>query len=220
MATNSVRTTLTTASGRSRDAILRTRGVDSRPHGWQTLYQGHGDSSLQPPGTSPSAPTDRDGDSRNCDDFDRPTSQANSRRQGSSQYNHCPPSALNPSRASAVSRAASYTPYKRPPSYSRSIVPDHEDDYLRLRRLANRGARLPREEYKPGLIIRAPLHEQDSRGDSRPLGSASSIGSCTSEATMAEKYTTPSRFGPIFTKYRKMIVVACHQDNYVAVVSR
>lgn len=67
------------------------------------------------------------------------------------------------------------------------------------------------------MIIRAPLHEQDSRGEARTLGSGSSIASNASEATLAEKYTTPSRFGPIFTKSRKMIVVACHQDNYVAI---
>ena len=67
------------------------------------------------------------------------------------------------------------------------------------------------------MIIRAPLHEQDSKGGQRRGGMGSSFATIASEATQAEKYITESRFGNIFTKVRKMIVVALHQDNYVAV---
>lgn len=66
---------------------------------------------------------------------------------------------------------------------------------------------LPRREFKKGVIIRAPLHEQDYQGASRQ-----------SNVTAADAHNkTESRFGTIYTKYRKMIVVECYQDHYIAV---
>ncbi|KAL8828024.1 MAG: hypothetical protein Q9170_006775 [Blastenia crenularia] len=225
-AAKSVRTTLTASSWRSKESVLRGRGTDSststsvQTPAWRALVQDRGVSTLQPPSSIPSIAEESTSSNRPPANAPRgPASQVTPRRQGSSRYNHQPPSVLNPPSAAAVSRAASYNPYQRPPSYSRSHLPDPEKDYFRVRREANQGMRLRKEDYKPGMIIRAPLHEQDSRGDSRSLGAGSnaSVASASSEATLAEKYTTPSRFGTIFTKYRKMIVVACHQDNYVAI---
>ncbi|KAL8870801.1 MAG: hypothetical protein Q9174_003236 [Haloplaca sp. 1 TL-2023] len=145
------------------------------------------------------------------------TSQADQRDQRMSRHEQRPASVLNPPSAAAVSRAASRGPYQRPPNYNRSLVQDPEQNYIHQRRLANRDVRLRKEEYKIGMIIRAPLHEQDSKGGQRRGGAGSSFATMASEATQAEKYITESRFGNIFTKVRKMIVVAMHQDNYVAV---
>lgn len=224
-ATKAVRTTLTASSWRGKDPVLSTRGVEASNNtmaqipAWSKIVQGQGNPNSRPSGTIPSIAEDSNDTKNKHIGLHPPTSQAYPSRQGSSQYNHRPPSALNPPSAAAVSRAASYTPYGRPPSYNRSYFPNPDDDHFRLRREANQGIKLRKEDYKPGMIIRAPLHEQDSRGDARSLGTNSnvSVASASSEATLAEKYTTPSRFGTIFTKYRKMIVVACHQDNYVAI---
>lgn len=224
-ATKSLRTTLTANSWRAKDPVLSSRSVGTsndttiQTPAWSAIVQGHGNPNSRPSGTIPSIAEDSNVTRSKYIDLHPPTSQANPSRQGSSRYNHRPPSALNPPSAAAVSRAASYNPYQRPPSYNRSYLPNPDDDHFRLRREANQGIKLRKEDYKPGMIIRAPLHEQDSRGDARSLGANSnvSVASASSEATLAEKYTTPSRFGTIFTKYRKMIVVACHQDNYVAI---
>ncbi|KAL8965322.1 MAG: hypothetical protein Q9183_003913 [Haloplaca sp. 2 TL-2023] len=97
------------------------------------------------------------------------------------------------------------------------MAQDPEQRYLHQRRLANRDVRLRKEEFKIGMIIRAPLHEQDSKRGQRRGGTESSLATMASEATQAEKYVTESHFGNIFTKIRKMIVVALHQDHYVAV---
>lgn len=173
----------------------------------------YGERALQPPTTTTSMAKDIDGLRQDRNHLRNPVSQT--------LTSHRPLSSLNPSSGTGVSRVASqvasYHPYRRPPSYNRSYTPEPDKDLLRVRREANHGIRLRKEDYTPGLIIRAPLHEQDSRGESGTHGSCSSVASNGSQATLAEKYTTASRFGPIFTKYRKMIVVACHEDNYVAI---
>ena len=67
---------------------------------------------------------------------------------------------------------------------------------------------LPKKVFRRGLIIRGPLHEQDYQG-------ASSQSNYT--VAVANTNRTESRFGPIHTKVRKMIVVECYQDHYIAV---
>lgn len=217
MATKSVHTAVTASSLRTKEATLRTRGtavssnIPNHSPTWRDSIRLDASTSAQPLNSIPSIPEGVDSHKHRRNDLYPPASQASLKYEGSSRYNHRPPSALTPHSAAAVSRATSYRPYQRPPSQSRSHVPDPMTDWLRIRREANQGVRLRKDEYKLGMIIRAPLHEQDSRGDARALGSSSSVGSNASEATLAEKYTTPSRFGAIFTKYRKMIVVACHR---------
>ncbi|KAL8766082.1 MAG: hypothetical protein Q9209_007048 [Squamulea sp. 1 TL-2023] len=139
-----------------------------------------------------------------------PASQAN---RGSSYVSR----GLNPPSAAAIARSAC-GPYHRPPGSNRSFIPDPEHDLFRQRREANQFIRIPSEQYRLGMIIRAPLHEQDSAVARRPgTGGGSSIASNTSEATKAENYRTESKMGTIFTKQRKMIVVALHTDHYVAI---
>ncbi|KAL8738577.1 MAG: hypothetical protein Q9181_000628 [Wetmoreana brouardii] len=226
VATQSVHSALTDKSWHAKDPVLRSRGVDSVASAsppnrrWRTTAQGNDNAFAPPSRPVPAIVEDQEGykivgQARSSKSV---AAQADPQGERPSRYKHRTPSVLNPPSAAAVSRAASYTPYQRPSNYSRSLLPDTEQDYiLQRRREANRGIRLHKDEYKPGMIIRAPLHEQDSKGGApRPGGTGSSVASLASEATQAEKYTTQSRFGTIFTKYRKMIVVALHQDNYVA----
>lgn len=223
VASKSIGSTLAPSSWRGKDPVLRPRGGDPLERtltpapAWRALVQGESNGpspSLRP---IPSIMEDEEGfRAVGPAKSNNRASQANPLDERSSRYNHRPPSALNPPSAAAISRAASYTPYQRPAGYSRSLLPDPERDYILQRREANRGIRLRKDEYKPGMIIRAPLHEQDSKGGERRGGTGSSVVTMASEATQAEKYTTESRFGTILTKYRKMIVVALHQDNYVA----
>ena len=71
---------------------------------------------------------------------------------------------------------------------------------------ANRPMLIPRQDIKPGVIIRAPMHQQDY--GSRPNGS---------DTVAPDNNVTKSRFGDIFTKYRKMIVVGCFEDHFIAI---
>ncbi|KAI4233214.1 MAG: hypothetical protein L6R40_007137 [Gallowayella cf. fulva] len=229
VATKSFRhTTLSASTWRSKDPVLRPRAAEpsngpSAPTAtWRTLIQSDGNDGSSSPRPSQTVPPIAE----HGDGFTT-VSHAKSNRQGyndlrapaSTRGASRGPGRLNPPSAAAVCRAASYTPYQRPPAYSRSLVPDAESDFLHMRREANRSVRIPTEDYKLGMIIRAPLHEQDSANARRPGGGGgcSSVATNSSEATLAEHYKTESKFGTIFTKYRKMIVVALHQDHYVSI---
>ncbi|KAL8715889.1 MAG: hypothetical protein Q9220_000556 [cf. Caloplaca sp. 1 TL-2023] len=185
--------------------------------GWRPQAQSNGETNapqipeILEEGEIAEDPLDRKSRGKPSSDL-HPASQA-IRRSNSRVSQH----SVNPPSFASIARAASYTPYQRPAGYTRPPNPESttERDYLRQRREANRGVRLRKGEYALGMIIRAPLHEQDSKGGaprSTTGGSNVSVASSApSEATLAEKYTTESRFGPIFTKYRKMIVVALHE---------
>ena len=59
--------------------------------------------------------------------------------------------------------------------------------------------------FVPGMVVRAPLHEQDYIG-----------ASGASNLTVASKFVSESNFGNVFTKVRIMIVVAAYKSHYVA----
>ena len=65
----------------------------------------------------------------------------------------------------------------------------------------------PKSFYKVGMIIQAALHEDDFRA----------TNSTMTEDSVADKNVTESVFGKIHTKFRKMIVIACYERNYVAI---
>ena len=71
---------------------------------------------------------------------------------------------------------------------------------------ANTKMQYPRNFYKPGMIIRGNLHEDD-------FNSANSTFTYEPPA----KGITPSEFGNIHTKTRKFIVVAVYDKHYTAV---
>ncbi|KAI4211199.1 MAG: hypothetical protein LQ351_005997 [Letrouitia transgressa] len=130
--------------------------------------------------------------------------------QESERYDFRKRNTANPPSAAALNRAVSYAGARPKSMYKQFCLPTDECDPIQTRAEANRGVKLTKANFKIGMIIRAPVHEQDFK-EGRATSAAGS------EATIAEKYTTESKFGTIFTKYRKMIVVALHQDNYVAI---
>lgn len=114
-----------------------------------------------------------------------------------------------PRSAAAVRRANVYegpTPNKPPSHYKQSCLPVEERDPVLLEAERNKGKQLPKESFKPGTIIRAILHEPDFQGVAR-----------ASDVTRADRFRTDSVPGPIYTKTRKMIVLATFHDNYIAV---
>lgn len=117
---------------------------------------------------------------------------------------------INPRSAAAVSRANIYngpTPKNNPSSYyKQSCLPADERDPVLFEAERNKGTTLPRESFKTGMIIRAVLHEPDFQGAAR-----------ASDITEADKCKTNTVHGAIYTKSRKMIVVATFKDNYIAV---
>lgn len=65
--------------------------------------------------------------------------------------------------------------------------------------------RLHKQDYQLGMIIRALVHE-----DSMDRAAGSSV-------TITDRSVTESKFGPICSKWRKMIVVGAFENHYLAV---
>lgn len=106
--------------------------------------------------------------------------------------------------AAAVSRASAYTSKdwraSAGPSFNR---PNQSNP--RIKRYSEMEMVFPGSFYRPGVIISAPLHEQDY------MAANSTI------TVPNNKSITPSEFGNIHTKYRKMIVMACFAKHYIAI---
>lgn len=105
---------------------------------------------------------------------------------------------ISPPSAAAASRTNVYA--FRPKSiYQQGFLPIEESDSAQVRAQANKSTRISKEAFRLGMIIRAAVHEQE-----------------LPNTTNADKSITDSKFGPICTKYRKMIIIALHQDHYLA----
>lgn len=103
-----------------------------------------------------------------------------------------------------MSRADAYElPHKAPSVYRSSVyvsvngTPDLK---------STRVQKLTKHLFKPGMIIRALVHEQDFHG---------TVGGST--ITVANKYTTESRLGLIHSQFRKLIVLALHEIHYLTI---
>ena len=81
-----------------------------------------------------------------------------------------------------------------------SCLPVSERDPDLLFAEQNKGRKLAKEVYKPGMIVRAILHE--------PF--------LTAATDIKDKSRSESIYGTVFTKYRKMVVVALYQNHYIA----
>ncbi|KAL8766087.1 MAG: hypothetical protein Q9209_007053 [Squamulea sp. 1 TL-2023] len=101
----------------------------------------------------------------------------------------------SPPSAAAQSRRSAYSPPKA--HYKHEIPADTKFG----------GKLLLKEQYYPGMIIRALVHEQDFEASS----SKSNI------TVSQDKYRTASDYGTIYTKCRKMIVLAKYEDHYTAI---
>ena len=114
-----------------------------------------------------------------------------------------------PRSAAAVGRADFYEgsiPNKSPSQYKQSCLPVDQRDPVLVEAERNKGINLPKESFKPGTIIRMILHEPDFQGTAG-----------ASNVTHPDKFRTDSVHGPIYTKTRKMIVLATFRENYIAV---
>ncbi|KAL8681811.1 MAG: hypothetical protein Q9186_002126 [Xanthomendoza sp. 1 TL-2023] len=102
-------------------------------------------------------------------------------------------------------RRSAYSPPKKP-YLKESCLPIEEQnrDLLEIEELKTHS--LSKADFKPGLIIRALLHEQDYEASSS-----------RSNITIADKYRSNTNYGPIYTKCRKMIVLALFEDHYTAI---
>ncbi|CAO1597163.1 hypothetical protein XANCAGTX0491_000982 [Xanthoria calcicola] len=69
------------------------------------------------------------------------------------------------------------------------------------------GKPIHRDQYRPGMIIRAYVHEQDYEATS----------SKSNVTVKSDKHRTVSEYGTIFTKRRPMIVLANYEDHYIAI---
>ena len=85
--------------------------------------------------------------------------------------------------------------------YRQSALPVEERDPVLLEVEQNTGRKISKELYKPGMIIRAILHEPHFNPTS----------------TVVDSNRTQSIFGPIHSKYRKMIVIALYEGHYIAI---
>lgn len=97
-------------------------------------------------------------------------------------------------------------PKKLPSHYKQSCLPVEERDPVLVEVERNKGLKLPKESFKPGTIFRAVLHEPDFKG----------VAGATNFTEIDRFRTTDTVHGPIYTKTRKMIVLATYQDNYIA----
>ena len=114
---------------------------------------------------------------------------------------------VSPPPAGAFGRANQYEKAGKGDSYYKETVkPVADRDPNRLAAEQSKGGILPRSSYKPGVIIRALVHEQDFNG-----------ATGQSQVTKAHLHTTASMFGAIHTKCRKMIIVGLYADHYTAV---
>ena len=113
--------------------------------------------------------------------------------------------AVPPSAAASLRHAQYHNLGKGSNYYKQSALPVEERDPVSEEIEKNRGIKLEKEKFKPGMIIRAGIYEQDYRGDKG-----------VSEATLADRYRSETRYGAVYTKFRKMIVISLLHGHYVA----
>ena len=106
----------------------------------------------------------------------------------------------------AAGRSEIYKPKSGSSYYKQSALPADQRDPVLLAIETNRGGVFPKDKFKPGMIIRAAMHEQDFHGTAG-----------ASLVTLADKYRSDTKFGPIYTKYRKLVVIALYESHYIAV---
>ncbi|KAL9603825.1 MAG: hypothetical protein Q9219_000934 [cf. Caloplaca sp. 3 TL-2023] len=113
----------------------------------------------------------------------------------------------SPPSGAALSRRAVYeTPTKQNSHYKQSLLPIGDQNPALAQIEQNRGQKYRKSEFYPGMIVRGVVHEQDYMGTSTG-----------SSVTVMDRNRTESRYGPICTKYRKMIVLSLFEDHYLAI---
>ncbi|KAL8964142.1 MAG: hypothetical protein Q9183_004665 [Haloplaca sp. 2 TL-2023] len=111
-----------------------------------------------------------------------------------------------PSAASQARRSIYAQPAKADSNLKQPCPPIEERDPDLVEIERNKGRVYKKYEYRPGMIVRGVLHEQDYIATSKG-----------SNITISDRNRTDSRYGPICTKWRKMIVLGIFQDHYTAI---
>ena len=115
---------------------------------------------------------------------------------------------VSPPSIAATARSSVYHASKKPGSiYKESCMPTADRDPALMEAQNSRGAKISKASYRPGMLIRAAMHEPDLNHG----------GASSSTVTVADRYRSETKFGPIHTKVRKAIVIALYQDHYLAV---
>ena len=70
-------------------------------------------------------------------------------------------------------------------------------------------------EFKPGIIIRAPIHEEDFRRTRRPVPQHSDFDSYCSSG--ARSHISHTDFRPVYSENRLFIVVERYSTHYQAI---
>ncbi|KAI4139089.1 MAG: hypothetical protein L6R39_006472 [Caloplaca ligustica] len=113
----------------------------------------------------------------------------------------------SPPSAAARSRQGVYENSTKPRShYKQSCLPVEERDPQLVDIEANKGLSYDKSSFRPGLIVRGAVHEQDYI--------ATSTGT---NLTITDRNRTNSAYGPLCSKHRKMIVLSLYQDHYIAI---
>ncbi|KAL8644026.1 MAG: hypothetical protein Q9226_007978 [Calogaya cf. arnoldii] len=113
-----------------------------------------------------------------------------------------PPSAAARSRNQVYSKGTTLSSG----GYKQVFLPPAEQDLKLLEAEKHKGIKFPKEFFRPGIVFRAVLHDQDYTATSSD-----------SEITVPDTNRTPSIYGPIFTKVRHMIVLALYEEHYIAI---
>lgn len=113
---------------------------------------------------------------------------------------------VTPSHAAQSRRSVYETPTKPRSNYKQAHLPPDERDPELYEIELNKGSKYRKSDFRAGLIIRAMVHEQDYQ--------AASSGS---NVTITERNRSNTKFGPICTKWRKMIVLSLFEDHYLAI---
>lgn len=117
---------------------------------------------------------------------------------------HHPHGGISPPSAAARARRNEYAP-QRPGGPSRYGADSSSPGHGPSAGLKTKGVRLPKEAYQTGMIVRAAIHEPNLDQISR------------STITVNDRTVTETAYGLVTSKMRKLIIIALHEDHYIAV---
>ncbi|KAL8697884.1 MAG: hypothetical protein Q9201_006870 [Fulgogasparrea decipioides] len=165
----------------AKETQLRPNQAREESEGWTTVK------SVRPPTTS------------------RPPQKGNN-------VNQPPKGSFMPTNTSSAAAQARRQPYenrtKVDSQYKQSCLPvDQRNPELAEKEAnASKAHQHKKGEYRPGMIIRGMLHEQDFIA-----------ASTSSNITVTDRSHHNTEHGRICTKWRKMIVLAMFEDHYLAI---
>lgn len=108
--------------------------------------------------------------------------------------------------AAATARRDSYIPNHRiQSSYQAGSLASRNHDAGSFAGQKSKAVQLPKQAFKPGMIVRALIHEATLDKVQR------------SSVTITDAAVTETKYGLVTSKWRKLIVIATHQDHFNAI---